>query len=77
VKVLLDNNLPVGVVKFLVGHEVTTALETGWERLKNSPLLSEAEAAGFDLLLTADQNIEHQQNLTGRRLSLVVLGSND
>ena len=35
-----------------------------------------AEAAGFDVLITADQNIEHQQNLTGRKLALVVLGSN-
>jgi len=77
VRVLLDNNVPVGVAKFLVGHDVATAPDQGWERLKNAPLLSEAEAAGFDLLLTADQNIEHQQNLTGRRLSLVVLGSNN
>jgi len=76
VKVLLDNNVPVGITKFLTGHDVVTAFERGWEELKNAVLLSEAEAAGFDVLITADQNIEHQQNLSGRRLAIVVLGSN-
>jgi hypothetical protein len=38
-------------------------------------LLAEAERAGFDVLLTADENIRHQQNLTGRRIALVVLST--
>ena len=45
-------------------------------RLKNGELLATAEAAGFQVLLTCDQNIVYQQNLTGRKLGLVVLGSN-
>lgn len=44
--------------------------------IKNGELLSAAEEAGFDVLLTCDQNIVYQQNLTGRKLALVVLGSN-
>jgi hypothetical protein len=38
-------------------------------------LLAEAERAGFDVLLTADKNIRHQQNLSGRRLAIVVLST--
>jgi len=37
--------------------------------------LDAAEAAGFDVLLTTDRNIRHQQNLTGRRIAMVVLGA--
>ena len=44
--------------------------------MKNGQLLERAETAGFDVAITADQNIRHQQNLTGRKLALVVLGSN-
>jgi hypothetical protein len=39
-------------------------------------LLDAAEQAGFDLLLTCDQNIRHQQNFTARKLALVILSSN-
>ena len=45
-------------------------------RLKNGELLDAAEAAAFDVLLTCDQNIHYQQNLTGRTLALVILSSN-
>jgi len=45
-------------------------------RLKNGELLAAAEGAGFDVLLTCDQNIIYQQNLARRNLALVVLGSN-
>jgi hypothetical protein len=51
------------------------AIERGWERLANGALLDAAEAAGFDLLVTADKNIYYQQNLTGRKISIVVLGN--
>ena len=45
-------------------------------QLENGELLAAAEAAGFDVMVTADQNIRYQQNLTGRNLALVVIGSN-
>ncbi len=45
-------------------------------QLENSELLTAAEAAGFDVLVTSDQNIRFQENLTGRKLAVVVLGSN-
>jgi hypothetical protein len=75
-KVLFDHNVPRPLGRFLVGHEVTIAADLGWATLENGDLLKAAEGAGFDLLLICDQNISYQQNLTGRRLALVVLTTN-
>jgi hypothetical protein len=47
----------------------------GWSELRNGDLLRAAEEQGFEVLVTADQNLAYQQNLKGRRLSLVVLPS--
>lgn len=76
-RILFDKNVPIGVRRFLSGHEVRTFVEMQWHpQLENGELLKAGEAAGFDVILTSDQNIVYQQNLTGRRLALVVLGSN-
>ena len=62
---------------FLGGHEVRTVVEMSWPpQLENGDLLNAAEMAAFDVMGTADQNIGYQQNLAGRKLALVVLGSN-
>lgn len=54
-----------------------TFVQTGWPvQLENGELLKAAENANFDVLVTSDQNIRYQQNLMGRKLALVVLGSN-
>jgi len=42
--------------------------------ISNGALLKLAEGAGFDLLLTTDKNVRYQQNLSGRKIALVVLG---
>ena len=47
-----------------------------WEGVKNGKLLDEAQAAGFDVLLTVDQNIRYQQNLQGRAIAVVVMIAN-
>jgi predicted nuclease of predicted toxin-antitoxin system len=76
-RILFDKNVPVGVRRLLPGHAVQTFPETGWHpQLENGELLKAGEAAGFDVMVTSDQNVKHQQNLTGRKLALVVLGSN-
>ena len=49
----------------------------GWARIGNGELLTTAEAAGFDLTISADQNLRYQQNLAKRRIALIVLDSND
>jgi hypothetical protein len=76
-RVLFDKNVPVGVKRFLPKHEVRTVEEMKWHpQLENEELLKAAEDGGFDAIVTADQNIRHQQNLMDRTLSLIVLGSN-
>jgi len=76
VKILFDANTPAPLARFLRGHEVIRADELGWQGLENGALLDAAEQAGFDLLLTCDQNVRYQQNLAGRKLALVILSSN-
>jgi len=71
--VLFDHVTPAGIARFLPAHTVTKAKDRGWDTLTNGDLLAEAERAGFDVLLTADKNMRHQQNLRGRRIALVVL----
>ena len=73
--VLFDHSTPAPLTSYLIGHTVTEARDRGWDRLSNGDLLAEAERAGFDILLTADKNIRHQQNLSGRRLAIVVLST--
>ena len=76
-RIVFDKNVPVGVRRFLPGHDVSTFIEMPWHpQLENGELLKAAESAGFDVMVTADQNIQYQQNLTGRKLALIVLGSN-
>ncbi len=74
--VLLDHNVPHPVRRVLSGHEVRTAAEMGWAAVGNGELLARAEAGGFEVLVTADRNIRHQQNLAGRTIALVVLPTN-
>jgi len=59
----------------LPAHQVTTAFELNWGSLSNGELLSQAEAANFDVLVTTDQNLRYQQNLTNRRIAVVVIAS--
>jgi hypothetical protein len=76
-RILFDKNMPEPVRHFLPHHEVRTIRDMGWpSRIENGELLKAAEAHGFDVLVTADQNIRYQQNWQGRKLALVVLGSN-
>lgn len=56
----------------LTGHRVATAYEMGWAQLKNGELLKTAEG-DFEVFITTDQNLRYQQNLTGRRLAILVL----
>ena len=75
-RILFDKNVPYQLRQYLVKHEVRTAAEQGWSRVVNGELLKAAEEHGFAVMVTADQGIEYQQNLKGRRLALVVLSTN-
>jgi predicted nuclease of predicted toxin-antitoxin system len=72
-KVLFDQGTPVPLREHLPNHTVETAYEKGWSNLKNGDLLTQAEAEGFDVLVTTDQNLRYQQDLSRRKVSVVVL----
>jgi len=73
--ILFDNGTPRTLARFLIDHHmITEARARGWEELENGELLEEAEAAGFEVLVTTDKNLSYQQNLKGRKIAIVVLG---
>jgi hypothetical protein len=72
-KVLFDQGTPAPLRRALGAHRVETANERGWSELLNGDLIAAAEAAGFEVFVTTDRNLKYQQNLTGRRLAIVVL----
>lgn len=71
--VLFDHGTPKGLARLLPGHTIHTAKSRGWDTLSNGALLSVAEEAGFEVLLTTDRRIRYQQNLKARLIALVVL----
>ena len=74
-RVPFDNGTPRTLARFLIDrHTVTEARSQGWAELENGELLSKAEAAGFELLVTTDKNISYQQNLSGRKIAIAVPG---
>ncbi len=73
--ILFDHVTPKGIARVLSGHTVTRARERGWDTLSNGALLTAAEQAGFEVLVTADKNMRYQQNLEGRGIALIVLST--
>jgi predicted nuclease of predicted toxin-antitoxin system len=71
-KLLLDECLPRPLKNLLREHDCRTSQELGWSAKSNGALLALAEGK-FDVLLTADQGFEYQQNSAGRKLAVVVL----
>jgi hypothetical protein len=74
-KILFDQGTPVPLRGHISTHLVTTAYELGWATLKNGELLAAAESHGFDVLVTTDTNLQYQQNLTQRKIAIVVLST--
>jgi hypothetical protein len=75
VRILFDQGTPAPLRSHLLAHQVSIVFELNWSTLKNGDLLSEAEAAGFEVLVTTDQNLRYQQNLSERRIAVVVIGT--
>ena len=73
-RVLFDNGVPRGLAAALSEHAVEEARSRGWDTLRNGELLEAAERAAFDIFVTTDRNLSYQQNLTNRKLAIVVLG---
>ena len=72
-KILFDQGTPVPLRDHLTEHSVATAFELGWSALSNGELLDRAEEDGYELLITTDQQLRNQQNLSGRQLGILVL----
>ena len=72
-RLLYDQGTPVPLRESLSEHDVSTAYECGWSTLKNSDLLDAAEREGFEVFVTTDRNLRHQQNLRARSIAIVVL----
>ena len=75
-RILFDQGTPVAIRDALENHSVRTANAQGWSTLTNGELLRVAEQAGFEVPLTTDTSLPHQQNLQGRKLAVVILTKN-
>jgi predicted nuclease of predicted toxin-antitoxin system len=73
VRVLLDESLPRDLRDAIVGHDVDSVHGRRWTGLSNGALLHAAREAGVEVLVTVDRNMEHQQNIQGAGLALIVL----
>ena len=76
-RILLDNNVPRLLTSNLPDHQADTAFQRDWHTLTNGELLDQAESDGYQLLITADQRIPYQQNLSRRSIAVLIITSNE
>ncbi len=74
-KLLLDENLPKRLKQDFSDHEVCTVRDMEWNGIKNGQLLILMVENGFEVLLTFDKNLQHQQNFKKYTLSVLVLSA--
>lgn len=72
-RILIDECVDQRLRLSFTGHDCETAAYAKLSGLKNGALLVAAEAAGFEVIVTTDQEIQYQQNLTHRQISIIVL----
>jgi predicted nuclease of predicted toxin-antitoxin system len=72
-RVLLDEQLPRHLAREIAAPDISTVQQRGWAGLKNGELLRVAADAGFEVLVTADRNLQFQQNLSQSRLGIILL----
>ena len=75
-RILLDESIPRRLSRALAEHTVSTVVEAGWSGVKNGKLLALA-AGQYDVFVTADRNLQYQQNLSSLPLAVVVLVAYD
>ena len=71
--ILFDKGTPWPLRHYLAWHTIHSAYWRGWGELPDGELLTIAESYGYELLITTDQRIKNQQNLTGRNIAILVL----
>ncbi len=72
-KLLLDERIPKKLKQSFVAYDCRTAPESGFAGKNNDELLTSAERAGFDVLVTTDQGLEYEPNLKDRRIAVLIL----
>ena len=72
-RILFDQGTPVPLRRYFHPHSVDTVSERGWSTLANGELLTLVVHEGYDVLVTTDQNLKHQQNIAQLRVGIVVL----
>lgn len=75
-RILIDEDMPRALKNNLTEHQVYTVQDMGWAGTKNGELLKRADKQ-FDVFLTADKNLQYQQNLKRFEIAIVVFPSND
>ena len=76
-KVLLDEMLPISVRQLLPDHQVMTAAYVGLAGVSNGEMISRAISDGFDVIVSLDRGIPHQQNLDRHAVGFVFIPHND
>src|SRR5258708_36977321 len=71
-RILFDQGVPAPLRRALTDHSVATVYEMGWTQLSNGALLRAADSQ-FDVFITTDRNLRHQQNLAGYQLAILIL----
>jgi hypothetical protein len=72
-RVLVDESLPLSLAAELAGHDVATVRSQRWLGLRNGVLLRAAVDAGFQIIVTADKALRHQQNLAAIGIGVVLI----
>jgi hypothetical protein len=73
VRIVLDESVPRLLARVFIGHEAMSVTRLGWAGLSNGELLHRAVAAGYTVLVTADRNLKHQQNIAKSGIAVIVL----
>lgn len=76
-KILLDENLPKKLKQDFQGFEIYTVRDKGWQGKTNGELIKLMIAGGFDLLITFDKNLQHQQNFEKFPMAVLALSASD
>jgi hypothetical protein len=75
-RILFDHCTPKPLRRLLSNQEIRTCYEEGWATLRNGDLLAAADAARFDIFITADRNLRYQQNLGPRQVEIIEFPTN-
>jgi hypothetical protein len=71
-RLLLDECVPLRLRRYILGHECSSVVQEGWSGVKNGKLLALAQSS-FDVFLTVDSNLQHQQHIASFDICVMVV----